>query len=140
MTLMFFSLAGCDDKGESAEVKAIELDRQLALVNQNDKTSDRLHIVSGNGEYFIVYPKFISFGQQDVAYSKDIFAIHIENGNTIVVERKLLNESQIVSGLFVVADQKGSKRLFVVSEAYTTGLYDFDALETTYLNDANYWQ
>jgi len=146
LTLM---LAGCSKNSNNLKIDEpvvpIVLSNQLAQVDKTNTVS-RIRIISGNGGYRIVLPKQLlivptnSIELQNVDFSDDILSLRIEDGNNIVIERKLLTD-QWVSGFFMVADRKGSKGIFVVDQTNICGnLYDFKELERYYLNSSNYWQ
>ena len=151
LTLLSFTLmlAGCSKNSNNLKIDEpvvpIVLSNQLAQVDKTNTVS-RIRIISGNGGYRIILPKQLlivptnSIEFQNVDFSDDILSLRIEDGNNIVIERKLLTD-QWVSGFFMVADRKGSKRIFVVDQTNICGnLYDFKELEHYYLNNSNYWQ
>jgi len=123
----------------------LKLSEWIASVNKVYNVNKDIRIVSGNGGYRIVLPKKIQVGwytenPQFIDYSDEILALHIDSNNTIVVERKVLND-QWISGYFMVADSKGQKRILVVIPQIPSGaLYDIDEIESRLFNDPNYWQ
>jgi len=142
-------LAGCSKNSNNLKIDEpvvpIVLSKQLAQVDKTNTVS-RIRIISGNGGYKIILPKQLSILPtnsiefQNVDFSDEILSLRIEGGNNIVIERKLLTD-EWVSGFFMVADCKGSKRIFVVDQAIIYGnFYDFKELERYYLNDSYYWQ
>lgn len=138
----FCVAVGCEKKPETAPPVELALSKQLARMNEISPI-DKIKITSGNGGYFIVFPKQIYVGGEeggDVDYSQDILHLHIDEDDNIVVECKLLTD-QIISGLFLVEDIKGQRRLFAADYPDIVGnVYDFEWLEATYLNDPDYWQ
>ncbi len=138
--------AGCDV--EEGPVLPLEL---LDAVAGMDKTDiiHRVYIVSGNGGYRIVYPRKINvipldfpggLAAPEVDYSTRILYIHIDSDDNIVIERRLLTDEH-VSGLFMVQDSKGQRRIFSVHQRRTGGgLVDLDDIEDRLLNDPDYWQ
>lgn len=139
ISVLGFIISGCNKETESNDnIETLKLNKQLVLVDKTT-TVGKLHIVSGNGGYTLVLPKTLSVDAAEVTYSESILKLSIDASNDIVVERTLLN-NQMVSGLFIVKDSKGAKRLFAV-DAFVIGYwYDFDELEPKYFNDPDYWQ
>lgn len=137
-------IIGCDTKSTEDNVSGtdtpIKLNKQLILVDGEKDIAGSINIISGNGNYSIVFPKKINVDGNLVPFSSDVYSISIKDDNIIHAERKLLNK-QYVDGLFLVIDSKRGKKLFAIGQAHNVGiLYDFDALESRYLNDPDYWQ
>lgn len=139
ISVLGFIMSGCNKETESNDnIEPLKLNKQLVLVDKTT-TVGKLHIVSGNGGYTLVLPKTLSVDAAEVTYSESILKLSIDASNDIVVERTLLN-NQMVSGLFIVKDSKGEKRLFAVDTFVIGYWYDFSELEPKYFNDPDYWQ
>jgi len=157
LSAMAATLAGCskdsneqkiDDPAPPVELK---LSSQWATVDKSSPVDRHIRIVSGNGGYRIVLPKKIMFAtwvyeksrweHVDVDYSDEILALQIYNDQTVIVERKLLTD-QNVAGFFMVTDNKGKKKIFVVTDTFVGDLPDsyFDDIKDRLLNDPDYWQ
>jgi hypothetical protein len=138
--LLLLCLAGCHDSEKKTEhVIEIELDGRVAMVDGLDTPIDELKIIYGNGGYGIIYPRELYIDGDSVPYSSDILNVHIEENSRIVVERGLKGYHMVMA-YFVLVDQKGAKRFFVVITADSTGLIDVEYLERVYMNDPDYWQ
>lgn len=143
LLLLIFIFAGCD-QSENKEIidtrVEIRLNKQLATVDAN--TSDKIHIISGNGGYKIIFPKKISIGKESIDYSSKILEVRIDYENNITIKHRLsLDDNRQVSGMFMVTDSKGAKKLFIVDPRDIAGnLYDFNEIQKKYQDDPNYWQ
>lgn len=139
----FCCIVGCEEPViDNVQSTPIKLNTWSLQLNVTDKTVGHINILSGNGEYRIVYPKMVSIVRDRVAFSKEIFNIEIKNDNLIVVERKLLDELY-VSGLFMVEDSKGEREIFCVGvydPHSVTGIFTtYDDIKN-YMNHPDYWQ
>lgn len=144
MMVLSISLTGCQSSDDNNDgtyglIKPIKLSKPMALVDQGT-TTDMIRIMDGNDNYRIIFPKQIFIDGNYVSYSENALKLFIDSENNIVVERTLLN-AQMISGLFLIADKEGEKKLFVVDMLHIAGnLYDFEDLEKKYLNKTDYWQ
>lgn len=136
-------IIGCGQhSGSDSKINPIpiKLNKQLISLDGEKNISGSIQIMSGNGKYSVVFPKLISIDGKSVPFSNEILTVTIKNDNTIVAERKLLDKSW-VTGLFLLKDNKGEKRLFAIDQAETLGrLYDFEELESEYMHNLDYWQ
>lgn len=141
---MALTFSGCGkDKQPGPPPVELELSSQEAPLSWRGSLVCDIRIVSGNGGYRIVFPKQIivysGLVRETVDYSDEIFALHIERGDHIIVERKLLT-NQWVGGYFMVTDSKDQKRIIEVGNDCVFSDPDFEKLESQYCNDPNYWQ
>jgi len=145
---MALTFSGCGkDKQPGPPPVELELSSQEAPLSWRGSLVCDIRIVSGNGGYKIVFPKQITIysgpGPQTVDYYPgEILALHIEGGDHIIIERKLLTDDWVY-GCFMVTDSKDQKRIIeVVNDlefGYPSKSY-FEKLESQYCNDPNYWQ
>lgn len=98
-----FIVYGCN-KNSIDEINPLKINKQLVLLDK-ETTVGKLHIMTGNGGYTLVFPKQISVDALQVDYSESIVKLSIDNDDNIVIERRLLTD-QNVSGLFILKDSK----------------------------------
>lgn len=137
---------------EPEPIKQIELfDDENYICFRTSHNAETLKIVSGNGGYDLVFPKFIYLdavngNNIDVPYSEyneEIFSLRIDEADNIVIERKSLFDRWIY-GVFMVRDSKGARKLFAIDcipgDSSVAGLpVGVDYLWGHLTEDESYW-
>ncbi len=145
------TVSGCD-KNEPAKESftTLELSKRYVMLDPAFEPTDQISILSGNGEYRIIYPKRINVGiyKADTGpiekdYSDDMLTIGIEdNIITIKCPPSSINDSGF-TGYFLVKDSDGAKQIFEVEYPLSAGLRDSDAYDkylAKLLADKKFWQ
>jgi hypothetical protein len=143
MITALFLFVGCVSNKEIAEEDTIVPlalfgNRRINVVYPYYK--DSLYIVSGNGNYRIVYPKKIETSSGHVDFSDTFFTVSLQ-GTKVLVERvpTYLGNSYYNAWIMIM-DGKKQKDVFNVSEI-VWGIMSkpFDEERAHLLNDDNYW-
>lgn len=113
----------------------LELEEYTMVVGPWLDNTDALKIVSGNGGYTLVYPKYLDlydFPRPETIndkprsrvpypdYLDSVVSLHIDESNNIVVEVKI-NDQVVAMPCFMIKDAKGKRERFEV-EHYPEGI------------------
>lgn len=137
LLILFFGAAigGC---GESDNKPVEELPplglSKIRVVLDPSRPTDEIEILSGEGGYYIVYPKvlnkgaYTAEGSLEIPYSDQIYSIRIDESNKILIEcnplwieRTRAGLESRANGVFIVRDRTGAKQTFEIKYPLQAG-------------------